>query len=84
MGYSNIHQHDAGIVVLQHLANMVPQSAWVLWYLDEQDPSVLIVSQVCQTLHMHPQDMIGFHPRSHKNDHGSDSRQFSASVGISI
>ena len=27
---------------------------------------------------------IGFHPRPHKNDHGSDSRQFSARVGISV
>ena len=31
-----------------------------------------------------PKHLISFHPRSHKNEHGSDSRQFSASVGISI
>ena len=32
-------------------------TAWVLWSLDEQDPSAWIVSQDCCTLPMHPQDM---------------------------
>ena len=43
---------------------------------------IMLESSTQQTLD--ESEMMGFHPRSHKNDHGSDSRQFSASVGISI
>ena len=52
----NTYHHDDGMVILHILPNLVPQLgcsvAWVGWHL-----SALIVSQDCQTLSMHPQDM---------------------------
>ena len=48
---TTIHHPVNGMVVLQFSSNLVPQY-WLIWGLDEQYPSVYIVSHDCQTLYM--------------------------------
>ena len=53
---NNILNPEDGLVVPEILAKSGP-TEWVLYGLDEQDPSVLIVFQDCYSLPMHPQNM---------------------------
>ena len=51
---NNIYHPEDIVIILQFLPNMVKQSVWVVWGFDRQDLSVLIGSQSCQILYMHP------------------------------
>ena len=68
----------------KHKKEMKAVEALAALKYDKLEEEHAVMKAAMEAVVARNEKLIGFHPRSPKMNYGSDSRQFSASVGISI